>query len=61
VARALVPRSIEVDHIRGDGRLQAETELPPMGGAQGELFEAAGAWRSAMPVQPPKRVGRRRQ
>jgi hypothetical protein len=53
VARALVPRGIVVDHIRGDGRLQAESELPPMGGAQGELFAGgAGAWRSVMPVRP---------
>jgi uncharacterized protein (DUF488 family) len=53
VARALVPRGIVVDHIRGDGRLQAESELPPMGGAQGELFGGgAGAWRSVMPVRP---------
>jgi uncharacterized protein (DUF488 family) len=61
VARALVRRGIVVDHIRGDGRLQAESELPPMGGAQGELFEAAGGWRSIMPVQPPKSRGPRRQ
>jgi uncharacterized protein (DUF488 family) len=61
VARALVPRGVVVDHIRGDGRLQAESELPAMGGAQGELFGTGGGWRSVMAVQPPKRAGRRRQ
>jgi uncharacterized protein (DUF488 family) len=59
VARALAPHGVAVDHIRGDGRLQLEAELPPMGGAQGELFGSAGAWRSVMPVQPPRPVGRR--
>jgi len=54
VSRALAPRGIGVEHIRGDGRLQQESELAPMEDAQGGLFDAPGAaWRSTHPVRPP--------
>ena len=53
VGRALERRGIVVDHIRGDGRLQPESELAPLGGRQGALFGADdAAWKSKRPVQP---------
>lgn len=55
VARALEPRGIVVDHIRGDGRLQPDCELAPMGGRQGTLFGGEDeVWKSKRPVQPAK-------
>lgn len=55
VGRALEPRGIVVDHIRGDGRLQPDSELAPIGGRQGALFGSDDdAWRSKRPVQPAK-------
>jgi uncharacterized protein (DUF488 family) len=56
VARTLEPRGIVVDHIRGDGRLQPDAELAPMGGRQGGLFgDDDEAWKSKRPAQPAKR------
>jgi uncharacterized protein (DUF488 family) len=53
VARTLERRGIVVDHIRGDGRLQPESELAPKGGRQGALFGADdAAWKSKRPVRP---------
>jgi uncharacterized protein (DUF488 family) len=58
VARSLEPRGIVVDHIRGDGRLQQEAELAPMGRRQGGLFGGDDeAWKSKRPVRPAKRPG----
>ena len=55
VTRMLARRGIAVDHIRGDGRLQADAELAPMEDAQGGLFDDTGdAWRSKHPVKPSK-------
>lgn len=59
VARALAPRGIMVEHIRGDGRLQPDAELSPLGNAQGDLFGPTRPWRSLVPVPPPKSMGRR--
>jgi uncharacterized protein (DUF488 family) len=55
VTRTLARHGIAVEHIRGDGRLQNDSELAPMDGAQGGLFEDPGdAWRSKQPVKPGK-------
>ena len=55
VSRALAPRGVSVEHIRGDGRVQRDDELAPMAGAQGGLFdEVADTWRSTHPVRPAK-------
>lgn len=51
VARALEPRGMAVDHIRGDGRLSRDAELAPIADLQGELFDRDG-WRSTRPVRP---------
>jgi len=55
VSRALAPRGVAVEHIRGDGRVQRDGELAPVAGAQGGLFDAPDEdWRSTHPVRPGK-------
>ena len=60
VGRVLEARGIAVDHIRGDGRLEPESELARRGDRQAALFGAAleETWRSSQPVRPRPRSER---
>ena len=55
VGRVLGARGVAIDHIRGDGRLEPESELAREPERQGTLFGAGDddAWRSTHPVRPP--------
>lgn len=48
VSRVLANRGVKVQHIRGDGRLQANAELPATANIQGLLFymEEDNPWKS---------------
>lgn len=52
IGRVLADRGIRLDHIRGDGRLQAEADLEKESGDQVPLFGAREEkpWRSARSV-----------
>jgi uncharacterized protein (DUF488 family) len=55
VGRVLGAQGVAIDHIRGDGRLEPESELAREAGRQGTLFGAGDddTWRSTHPVRPP--------
>jgi len=58
VGRVLKGRGVQLDHVRGDGRLQAEADLEAVelrkrGNGQTAMFEAAAPpppWRSVHPI-----------
>jgi uncharacterized protein (DUF488 family) len=58
VGRILGERGVVVDHIRGDGRLQAEAELAAAGPHSNQLSlfdEIEAPWKSVPSVSPKKR------
>lgn len=58
VGRVLAAQGVAIDHIRGDGRLEPESEIAREAERQGTLFGAGDddAWRSTHPVRPPARA-----
>jgi uncharacterized protein (DUF488 family) len=53
VGRVLAARGVAIDHIRGDGRLEPESELARGGDRQGALFDEV--WCSSHAVRPKQR------